>query len=370
MGALMRALREYGIKGTLRKLYQMRVIKFGQLVGVDKYGNKYYENTVDYPLNQHRWVEYAGDKSVYEVDASNIPPEWHGWLHSSTTEPPTDKTVGSSHRFAPQANAHGSSAPYKRSLGGVVSAFTPNLSQFRPRGYGVGNGLTGGSKPGEELYYTQPGWPLDKRNGSYRVRRDLGFTIADSVPTLRAKEAARLGVTAEAYERKLLEGTGVPTPDEAARMRFDAAVEGALAGKAPHEVDAASYAAAMDAGFKAAESGTFEAAVSAALTPEEEAFLDEGHDEDALLTTIGRYQRIADEYAGVPNKTAAEGAAKAKEIVADASAKLAKLRAITAKLEALEAEFDARAVAAAASASAAAAGAAAGGAGAAGRPLA
>lgn len=90
MGALMRALREYGIKGTLRKLYQMRVIKFGQLVGVDKYGNKYYENTVDYPLNQHRWVEYAGDKSVYEVDASNIPPEWHGWLHSSTTEPPTD----------------------------------------------------------------------------------------------------------------------------------------------------------------------------------------------------------------------------------------------------------------------------------------
>lgn len=90
MGALLRALREYGIKGTWRKLYKMRMIKFGRLVGVDKYGNHYYENTVDYPLNQHRWVEYAGDKSAYEADASNVPPEWHGWLHSSTSEPPTD----------------------------------------------------------------------------------------------------------------------------------------------------------------------------------------------------------------------------------------------------------------------------------------
>jgi hypothetical protein len=39
---------------------------------------------------QHRWVEYAGDKTFYEVDASAVPAEWHGWLHSSTAEPPTD----------------------------------------------------------------------------------------------------------------------------------------------------------------------------------------------------------------------------------------------------------------------------------------
>jgi NADH:ubiquinone oxidoreductase subunit len=38
---------------------------------------------------QHRWVEYAGDKSFYQVDASFVPPEWHGWLHSVTAEVPT-----------------------------------------------------------------------------------------------------------------------------------------------------------------------------------------------------------------------------------------------------------------------------------------
>ena len=34
---------------TFWKLFQSRTLKFGQLVGVDKFGNKYYENTKDYP---------------------------------------------------------------------------------------------------------------------------------------------------------------------------------------------------------------------------------------------------------------------------------------------------------------------------------
>jgi hypothetical protein len=67
------------------------------------------------------------------------------------------RTTGSTHRYLPEANAHGSSNPYKRNLGGVITAHTPNLSNFKPRGYGVGNGLTGAliaaepirAKPGE-----------------------------------------------------------------------------------------------------------------------------------------------------------------------------------------------------------------------------
>ncbi|KAF6138776.1 hypothetical protein GIB67_040908 [Kingdonia uniflora] len=49
-------------------------------VGVDKFGNKYYEN-LDYQSGRHRWVEY-GDKNRY--NASQVPPEWHGWLHFIT----------------------------------------------------------------------------------------------------------------------------------------------------------------------------------------------------------------------------------------------------------------------------------------------
>lgn len=84
-------------QGTFKKLYKMRTLKFGTLVGEDALGNRYYENTVDYPHGQHRWIEYADvpsksgalTKSFYEVDASSVPAEWHLWLHSTTKDPPT-----------------------------------------------------------------------------------------------------------------------------------------------------------------------------------------------------------------------------------------------------------------------------------------
>lgn len=50
------------------------------LVGVDKFGNKYYEN-LEVQYGRHRWVEYA-DKGRY--NASQVPAEWHGWLHFIT----------------------------------------------------------------------------------------------------------------------------------------------------------------------------------------------------------------------------------------------------------------------------------------------
>jgi NADH dehydrogenase (ubiquinone) 1 alpha subcomplex subunit 12 len=88
-GHFVRALREFGVRGTMLKLYKMRTLKFGRLVGTDKAGNQYFENAEDYPYLQHRWVEYVGNKPWYEIDSSNVPPEWHGWLHGVTAEPPT-----------------------------------------------------------------------------------------------------------------------------------------------------------------------------------------------------------------------------------------------------------------------------------------
>lgn len=48
-GHFLRALKEFGVAGTFQKLYKMRTIKFGELKGVDRYGNQFFENTVDYP---------------------------------------------------------------------------------------------------------------------------------------------------------------------------------------------------------------------------------------------------------------------------------------------------------------------------------
>jgi NADH:ubiquinone oxidoreductase subunit len=52
----------------------------GQPVGTDEFGNRYYR-TRD---GKRRWVLYNGT-----VEASRVPPDWHGWLHHTFQEPPT-----------------------------------------------------------------------------------------------------------------------------------------------------------------------------------------------------------------------------------------------------------------------------------------
>ena len=43
----------------------------GTYIGCDGAGNRYYENLVDYPFGQHRWVE-PGD--IHNFDSTSIPP--------------------------------------------------------------------------------------------------------------------------------------------------------------------------------------------------------------------------------------------------------------------------------------------------------
>ena len=58
----------------------------GDYVGADSQGNRYYrERRTVNGRRQKRWVLYKG-----EAEASRVPPEWHGWLHHTTDEPPPD----------------------------------------------------------------------------------------------------------------------------------------------------------------------------------------------------------------------------------------------------------------------------------------
>ena len=50
----------------------------GERVGEDQFGNVYYEG------KGRRWVQYNGD-----VEATRIPPGWHGWMHHRTDVPPS-----------------------------------------------------------------------------------------------------------------------------------------------------------------------------------------------------------------------------------------------------------------------------------------
>lgn len=60
----------------------------GHLVGTDAMGNRYYVQKKGVgPLGvPRRWVIY---KDLAE--ASQIPPEWHGWMHYMVDTPPTEE---------------------------------------------------------------------------------------------------------------------------------------------------------------------------------------------------------------------------------------------------------------------------------------
>lgn len=56
----------------------------GVKVGEDDQGNVFYRSRD----GKRRWVIYNG-----ETEASRISPDWHGWLHHTWDEPPSDKPL-------------------------------------------------------------------------------------------------------------------------------------------------------------------------------------------------------------------------------------------------------------------------------------
>ncbi len=59
-------------------------IFFGKFVGVDEYGNKYYENR----QKNKRWVIYHE-----EINASKITSEWYLWMHHISDQNPSKKKI-------------------------------------------------------------------------------------------------------------------------------------------------------------------------------------------------------------------------------------------------------------------------------------
>lgn len=59
----------------------------GRFVGEDDFGNKYYEEKkpTGADATKRRWVVYKG-----YADASRVPSDWHGWLHHTFDELPSE----------------------------------------------------------------------------------------------------------------------------------------------------------------------------------------------------------------------------------------------------------------------------------------
>ena len=81
----------------------------GEKVGEDEQGNIYYRNKDD----SKRWVIFNG-----EIEASRISPDWHGWMHHTYDEPPTDKPMV--HKVWEK--------PHQENLTGTPAAYAPTGS--------------------------------------------------------------------------------------------------------------------------------------------------------------------------------------------------------------------------------------------------
>lgn len=76
----------------------------GVKVGEDEQGNIYYKSR----NGDRRWVIFNG-----EIEASRISPDWHGWLHKTWDEPPTEKPLAHKPWEKPhQDNLTGSALAY------------------------------------------------------------------------------------------------------------------------------------------------------------------------------------------------------------------------------------------------------------------
>jgi NADH:ubiquinone oxidoreductase subunit len=71
---------------------QLWTWRFGELVGEDEQGNRYYRTKgrkIDPTLGfERRWVIYNG-----VAEASTIPPAWHGWMHHMVDVLPTQEHI-------------------------------------------------------------------------------------------------------------------------------------------------------------------------------------------------------------------------------------------------------------------------------------
>lgn len=90
----------------------------GELVGTDAEGNRYYrDRRSDRGLREGRWVVFNGG----EVEASRVPPEWHGWMHHQQADPPA---ATSPFRRPWQK-------PHEANLTGTLAAYRPPGSTLR-----------------------------------------------------------------------------------------------------------------------------------------------------------------------------------------------------------------------------------------------
>lgn len=89
----------------------------GALVGTDEFGNRYYRGKGRrLQGRERRWVLYKSG-----AEASNVPSEWHAWLHHTSQEPLSNSAA----QPRPWQKEH------EPNLTGTAAAYRPRGHEFR-----------------------------------------------------------------------------------------------------------------------------------------------------------------------------------------------------------------------------------------------
>lgn len=108
----------------------LTTMRRGKLVGTDTQGNKYYLDKHGASVNgkTRRWVIYNGD-----IEASRVPPEWHGWLHYTVDTPPTEaQSVRRSWHKPHQANLTGTAGAHQPKSADNYGHYKEGYEAWRP----------------------------------------------------------------------------------------------------------------------------------------------------------------------------------------------------------------------------------------------
>jgi NADH:ubiquinone oxidoreductase subunit len=112
LNTLLRAVTWWNGQTLNTQIYTWRK---GEKVGEDDQGNAYYRNADD----SKRWVIYNG-----EAEASRVSADWHGWLHRTFDEVPSEKPLKHKEWEKPhQENLTGTSLAYAPA--GSIRSGTP-----------------------------------------------------------------------------------------------------------------------------------------------------------------------------------------------------------------------------------------------------
>ena len=88
---------------------KLKTVLFGNLVGKDSFGNKYYESK-----KGKRWVIYSSD-----IEATKIPVEWYSWIHF------TNNKIENNHDLS----KYDWQKPHQSNLTGTDQAYYPNKNK-------------------------------------------------------------------------------------------------------------------------------------------------------------------------------------------------------------------------------------------------